>query len=265
MIYIDQLGHKIEFTETPKRIISLVPSQTEMLHHIGLHDEVVGITKFCIHPKDWCDSKPKIGGTKNVDIEKIKALQPDLIIGNKEENSKEDIEALRKLYPVWMSDIETLKGAFEMMTSVGAMLGKYHESINLKIEIEFLFNNLNKTQLPETDKTLAYLVWRNPYMAAGQSTFINDMITRCGFKNVFASDSSSRYPTVDATQLLAAQPAIIFLSSEPYPFKEEHIKELQTICPNAHILLVDGEQFSWYGSRLLQAPAYFSKLIQLLM
>ena len=265
MIFTDQLSRKIDLPETPQRIISLVPSQTELLYDLGVRDEVVGITKFCIHPKEWHETKTRIGGTKNIDFEKIKQLEPDLIIGNKEENDQQQIEELYKHFNVWMSDINTLKDSFEMMTRLGAMLGKYHESINLKIEIEFKFNNFNIPNKFSSPKNIAYFIWRNPYMIAGRNTFINDMLTRCGFNNAFSSDASSRYPEVTKEQIMKANPEIIFLSSEPFPFNEEHIMELQAICPDAKVMIVDGEMFSWYGSRLLQAPAYFTKLIQLLM
>ena len=265
MIFTDQLQRKIDLPKTPKRIISLVPSQTEFLYDLGLRDEVVGITKFCVHPEEWHQTKTRVGGTKNIDFEKIKQLQPDLIIGNKEENDQQQIEELCRHYNVWMSDINTLKDSFEMMTRLGAMLGKYHESINLKIEIEFKFNNFNTPNKFPSTKNIAYFIWKNPFMVAGASTFINDMLLRCGFNNVFADPIVSRYPEVTKEQIKMAKPEIIFLSSEPFPFKEEHIIELQSICPDAKIMIVDGEMFSWYGSRLLQTPAYFNKLIQQLM
>lgn len=265
MIFTDQLNRKLEIDKTPKRIISLVPSQTELLFDLGLNDEVIGITKFCIHPEEWFRTKTKIGGTKKIDFEKIKQLQPDLIIGNKEENEQEQIEELYKHYNVWMSDIYCLKDSFEMLTRLGAMLGKYNESINLKIKIEYLFNNFNSGNSLSERKKVAYLIWKKPYMVAGRNTFINDMLIRCGFDNVFATENLSRYPDVSIEEIVEANPEVIILSSEPFPFKEENIIELKAICPKANVIIADGEMFSWYGSRLLQAPAYFTKLIQQLM
>lgn len=258
--YTDQLNRKIELAFPPKRIISLVPSQTELLYDLGLRDEVVGITKFCIHPEEWFKSKTHVGGTKKIDFEKIKQLQPDLIIGNKEENEKEQIEQLMKNYTVWMSDIHTLKDALTMITHSGPLVGKQQESTILKLQIEFAFNNLksqvsNSKPGPQT----AYFIWKKPFIVAGNNTFINDMLTICGLTNVFATPAFSRYPTISLEQIQAAKPELILLSSEPYPFKEKHIEELQTLCPEAKILIVDGEAFSWYGSRLLSAPAYFEK------
>lgn len=258
-IYTDQLNRKIELSSTPKRIISLVPSQTELLYDLGLRDEVVGITKFCVHPEEWFRSKIRVGGTKKFDFEKIKALQPDLIIGNKEENNQEQIEELMKHYTVWMSDIYTLKDAYDMITRVGILVGKQQEATNLKLKIESEFYTLNFRNNTSEIRNVSYFIWNNPYMVAGNNTFINEMLKVCGFKNVFEQE---RYPEITAEQLAKANSELILLSSEPYPFKEKHIQEFKAICPDAKILIVDGEIFSWYGSRLLKAPAYFKQLIE---
>jgi len=266
MTFTDQLGRKIKLAQIPKRIISLVPSQTELLYDLGLSDEVVGITKFCIHPEEWFYTKIRIGGTKKYDFDKIKQLNPDLIIGDKEENEQVQIEELSKHYNVWMSDIYNLKDALDMISRVGVITGKQIEATNIKLQIEYQFNNLNIQHLTSDIKNVAYFIWRNPFIVAGRNTFINDMLSRCGFNNVFPSPPNlARYPEVTTEQITKVNPQIIFLSSEPYPFKEQHIIEFQSICPDAKVIIVDGELFSWYGSRLLQAPAYFKKLIQSLM
>jgi ABC-type Fe3+-hydroxamate transport system substrate-binding protein len=260
-IFIDQLNRKIELPASPKRIISLVPSQTELLFDLGLRDEVVGITKFCIHPDEWFRSKTRVGGTKKFDFEKIKALEPDLIIGNKEENEQTQIEALMELYPVWMSDINTLKDAFDMITSIGTLVNKRQEAVNLKLEIEYAFNSFLSQQSEKKvlNKTVAYFIWNEPYMVAGHDTFINEMLSMCGLKNVF-THKESRYPEVSSEELATINPELILLSSEPFPFKEKHVQTIQNICPKALIKIVDGELFSWYGSRLKKSPDYFKSL-----
>jgi ABC-type Fe3+-hydroxamate transport system substrate-binding protein len=264
-IFTDQLNRKIELPFPPKRIISLVPSQTELLYDLGLRDEVIGITKFCIHPDEWFHKKTRIGGTKKIDFEKIKLLNPDLIIGNKEENEKGQVESLMEDFTVWMSDIYTLKDALKMIVTIGELIGKNNEAVNIKLKIESHFNTLNFKLLTLNSKLkVAYFIWQKPYMAAGNNTFINDMLNRCGLINVFASPHLNRYPEVSEEQIAEAKPEIIFLSSEPFPFKEKHIQKFQSLCPESKIVIVDGELFSWYGSRLLQAPSYFEKLIRLL-
>jgi len=265
MIFIDQLNRKIELNGVPKRIVSLVPSQTELLFDLGLNEEVVGITKFCVHPAEWLKTKTKVGGTKNYDLEKIKALRPDLIIGNKEENEQQQIEELMRLYPVWMSDIVTLQDAYNMVTAVGTLIGKQEQSTLLKLQIENQFQKLSASVDRSHKKSVAYFIWKKPYMVAGETTFINEMLHLCGFTNVFATHQSSRYPQLSQEDLVRANPQLILLSSEPYPFSEKHIQEFKDICPHAKIAIVDGEFFSWYGSRLLKASDYFAKLIQQLM
>lgn len=262
-MFTDQLNRKIELTTPPQRIVSLVPSQTELLYDLGLRDEVVGITKFCIHPDEWFRTKTRVGGTKKIDFDTIKNLAPDLIIGNKEENEQQQIEQLIPHYPVWMSDIHTLKEALDMITRIGALVGKQQQAVNLKLQIEAAFRNLQLVVSNRTNKppSVAYLIWKHPYMAAGKNTFINDMLQHCGFQNVFGN-SSTRYPEIEPEDLTETQPDIILLSSEPYPFKQKHIEEFQQLCPQAKVIIADGEMFSWYGSRLLYAPAYFEKFIQ---
>jgi ABC-type Fe3+-hydroxamate transport system substrate-binding protein len=253
----DQMGRTISLEHWPPcRIVSLVPSQTELLATLELDEAVVGITKFCIHPAAWFQQKKRVGGTKTLDFKKIAALNPDLIIGNKEENDQAQIETLAQHFPVWMSDIYTLEDALDMMRQVGALTGKSSAAEALATEIGNRFAQLQAPEHPPLKAT--YLIWRKPYMVAGSGTFIDDLLKRAGFENAFAS--LARYPELSVPQLADVQPAVILLSSEPYPFKEKHLVELQEICPKAKIQLVDGELFSWYGSRLLQAPAYFTEL-----
>lgn len=252
---IDQLGRKLVFTTHPKRIISLVPSQTELLHYLGLENEVVGITKFCVHPQHLFKNKTKIGGTKNLNIEAINALQPDLIIANKEENIKEQIDALQAIAPVWVSDVNNLEDTLEMITAIGFLTGKNEQANSLLEKIKLCFNQL-KTQ--NIHLNACYLIWREPYMTVGGDTFIHSMLEVCGFKNVFKN--ANRYPEITLQQLALLNCQIVLLSSEPYPFKQKHINEIQEVLPNVKIILVDGEMFSWYGSRLLQAADYFTAL-----
>lgn len=252
----DQMHRTIQVPDLPQRIISLVPSQTELLHDIGLGERVVGITKFCIHPEEWFRSKSRIGGTKKVDLAKIRALKPDLIIGNKEENSREDIEALEQEFPVWMSNIGDLDAALDMIERVGELTGTAAEAKRMAASITRGFANLRPREEP---RTVAYFIWRGPYIVAGHGTFINDILRRMGLVNVF-DEGDSRYPTISEQELAEADPEVILLSSEPYPFKEKHILELNMICPGTPVHIVDGELFSWYGSRLLRSPEYFSGL-----
>nr|WP_244620507.1 helical backbone metal receptor [Chitinophaga japonensis] len=251
----------------PQRIISLVPSQTELLHHLGLEAEVVGITKFCVHPDHWFRSKTRIGGTKSLHLDKIRSLQPQLILANKEENQREQVEVLMQEFPVWTSDIHTLEDALDMIRQVGGLTGRAAAAAQLSREIQARFATL-RDSLPDEGSSwhAAYFIWRKPWMVAGGDTFIHSMLAACGLQNSFAG--TPRYPEISLSQLpecfdgVPAGRQLVLLSSEPYPFKEQHIAEITAALPHARVLLVDGEMFSWYGSRLLEAPAYFRQLLQ---
>ena len=252
----DQIGNIIEIPFPPVRIISLVPSQTEFLFDIGLEQEIAGVTRFCIHPAEKVELKEKIGGTKRFDIEKIKSLKPDLIIGNKEENYEEGILELKKDFPVWMSDIYTLNDSFSMMLELGRITNRIKQASEIVETTRSAFTTLQESA--SAAKGCAYFIWRKPYMVAASGTFINEMIKGMGLKNVF--ERRSRYPEINPAELAELNPDYIFLSSEPYSFSEKHFEEFQEFAPNAKVVLVDGEMFSWYGSRLRLAPHYFLEL-----
>lgn len=247
------MGNEVKFSYPPQRIISLVPSQTELLYDLGLDQEVVGITKFCERPAAWYNTKSKVGGTKKLRLDVIDSLQPDLIIGNKEENDKDDIEMLQQKYPVWMSDIVTLNDALWMINALGDLTDKVDKSKTLAAQITSSFAQIKKRKA-----RVLYLIWRNPWMGAGSGSFIHSMMEQMGLTNVL--EKLARYPELTTTQIQALRPDHVFLSSEPYPFHEKHLKELKMILPKAQMILVDGQFFSWYGSRLVKAPDYFNSL-----
>jgi ABC-type Fe3+-hydroxamate transport system substrate-binding protein len=240
-----------------QRIISLVPSQTELLFDLGLGDRVVGITKFCVHPDEWFHSKPRVGGTKKVDIAKVRALKPDLIIGNKEENAQADIEALEREFPVWMSDVKDLDGALDMIAVVGRITATENKAEEVINGIRSAFAKLQPLAPP---LTAAYFIWQKPWMLAGEGTFIRDMLDRCGLTGV-TTQEAGRYPELDDAQLAALDPDVVLLSSEPFPFQERHMAAVNMMLPGTPVHMVDGEAFSWYGSRLLWSPQYFQALI----
>lgn len=247
-LFTDQMNRTIEIPEQPKRIISLVPSQTELLVDLGLEDRLLGLTKFCVHPKGLNKQKTIIGGTKNFHFDKIDSLKPDLIIGNMEENYKEGIDQLSGKYPVWMSDIYTLEDAFQMMLGIGQVTGTLEKA---KVLVQKIRSDLDF--VPKRKATAVYLIWNDPLMAVGKNTFIEEMLLRAGFANLMEKD---RYPEISTTELKALAPEYLLLSSEPYPFKQKHIDGFASLLPQSKILLVDGEMFSWYGSRLLFFKSY---------
>ncbi|MFN5366260.1 MAG: helical backbone metal receptor [Bacteroidota bacterium] len=238
----------------PKSIVSVVPSQTELLHYLGLGDAVTGITKFCIHPDEWFREKKRVGGTKTLHLDVIRSLKPDLILANREENERLQIEELAREFLVYVSDISDLTDALEMIRTVGGLTGTTGCAEKLVSELEAGFSAL--PAFPRL--SAAYLIWREPYMAAGAGTFIHSMMDKAGFDNVFGA--LTRYPEVTPEMLAGAGPDVVLLSSEPYPFREKHLEELSAVCPRTRVILADGELFSWYGSRLLHTPDYFKQL-----
>jgi ABC-type Fe3+-hydroxamate transport system substrate-binding protein len=250
----DQMGNKMEFLTPPKRIVSLVPSQTELLYELGLEDSIIGQTVFCIHPEDKFKESTKVGGTKKLKMDKILELNPDLIIGNKEENLKEEIKELQKHFPVWMSDIVTLDDAISMIDSIGKIMRVESKTSTL---IEEIRAGINK---PEEFKSALYLIWEKPWMAVGSDNFIQEMMVQAGFSNVL-ENHVERYPEMSEGIIRSLNPEYILLSTEPFPFKEKHKEEMQDLFPNSKVILVDGEMFSWYGSRIPRALEYFKTLV----
>jgi len=252
-MFIDQ--QNIPSSKKYSAIISLVPSQTELLYDLDLVDEVIGITKFCVHPEQWFKNKTRIGGTKKLNIDKIKSFHPDLIIANKEENVKEQVEELAAHYDVLVTDVNNLADSINMIRAIGKLTGKTAEAFSLAEKIELKFRELIDPVSDKLKIKSAYLIWKEPYMAAGGNTFINDMMHYCGLVNIFTN--VNRYPQINTEDLQACE--LILLSSEPYPFKEKHVRELKQEIPGAKIIVADGEMFSWYGSRLLLAAEYFKE------
>ncbi|MGL6267135.1 MAG: ABC transporter substrate-binding protein [Chitinophagaceae bacterium] len=209
-----------------------------------------------MHPNNWYRSKKRIGGTKDLHIEEIKSLHPDLVIANKEENTAEQVEAIRKFCPVWTSDISNLEEALAMIREIGRITNKAEAGYQLADKISASFKVIPVMRDPPR---AAYLIWKDPYMTVGGDTFIHHMMQYCSLGNVF--EKEKRYPVINLEDLIEKSPQIILLSSEPYPFKEKHIYKLSLHLPEAKILLIDGEMFSWYGSRLLNSASYFCDLM----
>jgi len=251
---LDQMGRRVTLPQEPRRIVSLVPSQTELLCDLGGADRLVGATDFCTEPAALLQHVARIGGTKRFNFQRIDELAPDLIIGNLEENYKEGIDRLAERYPVWMSDIYSLADNSSMLRSLGQLIGQSASAEALVSEIEEGFNALPSQPIGSA----AYLIWRKPWMVAAGNTFINAMMTHAGFENVF--EDLARYPEVTLEQISAARPDFILLSDEPFPFKDDHIVEMQAAVPGARVMIIDAMPFSWYGSRMRLAADYFLSL-----
>ena len=241
---VDQLGSAHHFEAVPQRIISLVPSITELLCDLGLRQNLVGCTKFCVHPADLKADTTIVGGTKNVRVETATALRPDIVIASKEENIREQVEALAEVCPAWVSDVTDLDSAADLLTRLGELFGVSERTTRIKLD-----NERTLTRLAKSNRGSAlYFIWRDPYMSIGGDTYINSVMRRLGYTN--SVGDRLRYPALSAEDIQRLSPKHILLSSEPYPFAQKHVRELRDICPTARVELVDGELYSWYGSRL---------------
>jgi ABC-type Fe3+-hydroxamate transport system substrate-binding protein len=252
----DMMGREVQVPDRPERVISLCPSQTLTLADLGASGQLAGITRFCIHPDEIWKSVKRIGGTKRVNFDAILEIQPDLIIGEKEENTEGMIQELSKDYPVYMTDVTDIPSSLDMVRRLGEIVGAEAKAVEMIEEIKQALGRIHPLQGLET----AYLIWREPWMAAGRDTFIQAILAHCGFVNVFTS-LPSRYPEISVEWMLSAQPQVLLLSDEPYPFAEKHIEEFQEVLPDASIHLVNGEYFSWYGSRMVDCDRYLNPLL----
>lgn len=255
MIFKDQCAREVQLKDYPLRIVSTVPSQTELLVDLGLENQIVGITAYCVHPKNLLKEKIIIGGTKDLQIHRILDLKPDLIIANKEENVKDQILELSEHVPVWISDVETLDHGLDLIGKLGALTGKKTEAENLLLEIKRSWPSLSTIKPLKT----LYFIWKNPFMAAGNSTYIGNILKFNGLENI-ATDSRERYPQIPLEEMENMDPDLILLTSEPYSFSAKEAHNLAKKFPKAMVKIVDGEMFTWYGSRILLALKYFGKL-----
>ncbi len=255
----DQLGRSISIKSTPKRIISLVPSQTELLCDLTLENELVGITKFCVHPYHLKSTKTIVGGTKKVDFDKIKALNPDFILCNKEENNLEVVNQLEAIAPTYFSDVNTIEDAKDLILRLGLIFNSRTESTNLVSKIDFKLNDFNQFIKDKPSRKVAYFIWAKPWMVAANKTFINELLKLNKFENIY--NNKSRYPEVNIRRIRhEGDPEVIILSSEPFPFTDDHAMEIGTYTNRSVTVFGNGELFSWFGSRLLYSFDYFKEL-----
>ena len=250
----DMLGRTVTYTYPPKRIISLCPGITDTLFALDLQDHVVGRTRYCIHPAPEVQQVPAVAGTKDIRLDAILQLKPDLIIAEKEENTRDIVESLEQHVPVYVAEVQSVDESYTMIENIGDVTDRTAEANDLVSTIQNGFRSLQGV----TSGSVLYVIWRKPYMAAGNTTYIDSLLKTLGFDNSMAS-FDGRYPELSTYDVKSANPDLVLLASEPYPYKEHHIPEFQEMLPNATIVPIDGEMF-WYGPRMLEATAYFNKL-----
>ncbi len=256
MSFQDHLNRTFTLHKQPQRIVSLVPSLTELLHDLGLEKRIVGVTRFCVHPAHYKSTKAIVGGTKKVNFNKIKALNPDFIICSKEENTPEIVNVLDQWSTVFVTNIHTFQEALDFINEIGLIIGKRGNAQRLVNKIVLKYNEFSEQLKDKHPVKTAYFIWKNPWMVAGSPTFINSMMIINRLENVFAN--KGRYPEINIKHLKQqSHPELLLFSSEPYPFKEKDAFEVLQANEKTCSVFVDGEYFSWYGSRLLKAFDYF--------
>lgn len=257
------LGNIISLEAPAQRIISLVPSQTELLFDIGAGNQLIGLTRFCIHPAESVKTKRKVGGTKTVNLQAVRELQPDLIIANKEENVKEQIETLKKEFPVFVTDVVNINDALQMIHDLGSLCGKNEQAQKIAQNIATGIKDLETELAGLQILTVIYLIWEKPMMAVGGENFIHEMLGKAGLQNLLGGrmkdNKTDRYPETSVEEIQQLAPDLLLLSSEPFPFSEKHIEKYKALLPGIRIEQVDGEMFSWYGSSMLKAIPYLRK------
>jgi ABC-type Fe3+-hydroxamate transport system substrate-binding protein len=249
----DHLGDDLKLKNPAQRIVSLVPSISRLLMDLNLDKSIVGITRFCDESKHH--KIKKIGGTKNPNITRIKELKPDLILANKEENNKEDLDQLREYCNCYVCDVVDIVSNNQMISDIGKLTSTTSACEKIITEINLGFSKLSRLD----NASAAYLIWDDPLMTAGGDTFIHHILEQSGFANIY--ESSKRYPTITDQEINDLKPEFLLLSSEPYPFGKKHIELFENRFPGIKIVLVDGKDFSWYGSHMIKAAKSLEKLI----
>ncbi len=253
--FADDVGRSVEMMWPPQRIISLCPSITETLYTLGLSSRVVGRTRFCIHPQPDVMSAENIGGTKQVDFERVAKLFPDLMIAEKEENTRDTVSVLEQSYPVYVANVTSVASAVKLIRNLGDLTGSAERATSLAASVEAKVRQVASV----FPRTMAYLIWEKPYMGVGANTYLHDLLAHFGFVNVLAG-RAERYPEISLTELQRLRPEVVFLSSEPFPFDRRHQTALQAVLPKTRVVLVDGE-ISWYGARMEWAFPYLEQVV----
>jgi ABC-type Fe3+-hydroxamate transport system substrate-binding protein len=258
MALTDASGQALALSGEPRRIVSLVPSITETLFHLGLADAIVGVTAYCVEPREGVAGKTRVGGQKNPKLEVIRGLSPDLVIANVEENLEADVAWLRAAgIAVWVTYPRTVVEGIQMVRELGELTDTRDQSEPLAAELEGRLAQVRAHLAGREPVDVFYPIWRNPYMTVNADTYIHDMLAVCGGCNVFG-DGHPRYPTITLEEMAARRPAVIVLPDEPFRFRRSHVDDFTRYAEvpavrDGRIHLMDGRLFCWYGPRIAEA------------
>lgn len=262
--YIERYEMPAPVDRPPKRVVSLVPSLTESLFDLNLGERLVGVTNYCIYPREGVASLPKVGGTKNPNIDTIIALDPDLVIFNQEENRKEDADALQAAdIPIWVTHPQTVQEALNLLWEILSIFDEPSSEVGERVrwlerQVDWTAGAAAIVETEGATPSVFVPIWVDPWMTFTEQTYIHDVLRICGGRNVFASlgkgERGERYPHITLDEVVEAQPEIVLLPDEPYKFTHEHADQIaQLDIPAAHegrIHLVEGSLLTWHGTRL---------------
>ena len=257
-ILVDASGVALAAGSSPQRIVSLIPSTTELLCDLGLADRLVGVTAYCVEPREVVRSKTRVGGEKDPDLERIRSLAPDLVVANVEENVQAHVETLREWgIRVWVTYPRAVADSLRMIRELGEVTGASAPATALLHQLEPLVARARAAAAARPSVPVFYAIWRSPYMTIGADTYLSDVLATCGAANVFG-DRPERYPAVTLDEVAARRPSVILLPDEPFRFRRGHLKDFDpyTDIPavrQGRLHLVDGKPFSWHGRRLADA------------
>jgi ABC-type Fe3+-hydroxamate transport system substrate-binding protein len=288
--FTDTLGRTVTLARAPQRIVSLVPSLTEVLFAFGCGDQVVGITDHCTEPAAEVVHKVRIGGTKNPDVPAILEMQPQLVLAVAEENRRRDVEQLEAAdIPVYVFEPDTVRAGIDLLWRVAELLDCRH-AVGPSVEaIEAAYTKTKAQAAGRAPVRVFCPIWKDPYMTIGEGTYINDMLRVCGGENIFAhrqrrfplaadlglepersgdrdAGRDRRYPRVTLEEMAALQPEVILLPDEPYAFSEADLDDFRPFAEvpamrQGRIHLIDGKIVSWYGPRIGESLQALSELL----
>jgi ABC-type Fe3+-hydroxamate transport system substrate-binding protein len=262
----DAWGRLLTVRQRPERIVSLVPSLTEALFAFGLEQEIVGVTRFCVEPRQGVAGKTKVGGTKALDVARIKALKPDLVVASAEENNPEDVaQLIDHGCPVFVTLVTSVESAIDLLRQLAAITDATAAARPIIQGAKESLAFVRGAHAGRERVRVFCPIWRNPYMTCGRATYMDDVITVCGGRNVFG-ERQERYPRVELAEMAALDPQVILLPSEPYRFTKRHRADFKafadvTAVKNGHIFLIDGRMLIWYGPRIAQSLSEVKRLL----
>lgn len=261
----DALGERFDLEAPARRIVSLIPSITEILFSLGAGDQVVGVTKFCTQPADGIARKAKVGGPKNPRRDAILGLMPDLVVANVEENHRTDVEAMRAAgVPVFVTYPRTVRDGIQLIRNLGALVGKLSSAEAIAASCEEALAEIEQPNVRRERVRVFCPIWRRPYMTINADTYMDSMLWTCGGENIFR-DRPERYPTVDLAEMAALRPDMMLLPDEPFPFGRKHLEDFRGLADvpavrAGHLHFVDGKILSWYGPRIAESLQALRKI-----